>query len=98
MISQGPGTPSAGLKVDDRGRLFVAGASGGNARVVDTRTGAVLASYTFSTGTSFINDVVLTKRMAWFTDSQNAVLYGLPLGSARQPPGRVRDRPPPPVR
>ncbi len=88
VISQGPGTPSAGLKVDARGRLFVAGASGGDARVVDTRTGAVLASYTFSTGPSFINDVVLTSRMAWFTDSVNAVLYGLPLGRHGALPAR----------
>jgi sugar lactone lactonase YvrE len=80
VISQGPGTPSAGLKVDQRGRLFVAGATGGDARVLDTRTGAVLASYRFATGASFVNDVTLTRRMAWFTDSANPVLYGLPLG------------------
>lgn len=80
VISQGPGTPSVGLKVDHRGRLFVAGGAAGDARVVDTRTGKVLASYQFATGPAFINDVVLTKKMAWFTDSQNPVLYGLPLG------------------
>lgn len=80
VISQGPGTPSAGLKVDHRGRLFVAGAVAGDARVVDTRTGRVLASYQLATGTAFVNDVVLTRTMAWFTDSQNPVLYGLPLG------------------
>jgi len=81
VISQGPGTPSVGLKVDQRGRLFVAGGPAGDARVVDTRTGAVLASYQLAiTGPSFVNDVVLTRRMAWFTDSQNPVLYGLPLG------------------
>jgi len=80
VISEGPGTPSVGLKVDQRGRLFVAGGPAGDARVVDTRTGRVLASYQLATGASFVNDVVLTRRMAWFTDSQNPVLYGLPLG------------------
>src|SRR4051812_7434776 len=33
VISQGPGTPSLGLKLDGRGRLFVAGGAGGDARV-----------------------------------------------------------------
>ncbi|WP_433165973.1 hypothetical protein [Kribbella sp. CA-247076] len=33
MISQGPGTGSLGMKVDRKGRLFVAGAAGGNGRV-----------------------------------------------------------------
>lgn len=86
VISQGPGTPSVGLKVDHRGRLFVAGGTAGDARVVDARTGKVLASYQLATGASFVNDVVLTKRMAWFTDSQNPVLYGLPLGKSGKLP------------
>ncbi len=80
VISQGPGTPSVGLKIDSRSRLFVAGGSAGNARVVDVRSGAILKSYQFATGTSFINDVALVRRTAWFTDSANPVLYGLPLG------------------
>jgi sugar lactone lactonase YvrE len=80
IISVGPGTPSVGLKLDDRGRLFVAGGAAGDARVVDARTGAVLASYSFAAAPTFVNDVVLTPDAAWFTDSQNAVLYGLPLG------------------
>jgi sugar lactone lactonase YvrE len=81
VISDGPGTQSVGLKLDHRGRLFVAGGGAGNARVVDVRSGKVLASYAFATAPTFVNDVVLTPDAAWFTDSQNAVLYGLPLGS-----------------
>lgn len=80
VISEGPGTPSVGLKIDDRGRLFVAGGAAGEARVISARTGQVLATYEFTAEASFINDVVLTRRMAWFTDSANPVLYGLPLG------------------
>jgi len=80
VISQGPGTPSVGLKIDHRNRLFVAGGPAGNSRVVDVRTGAILKSYQFTTGASFINDVALVRRTAWFTDSSNPVLYGLPLG------------------
>lgn len=80
VISQGPGTPSVGLKIDNRHRLFVAGGPAGNGRVVDVRTGAILKSYQFTTGAGFVNDVALVRKTAWFTDSSNPVLYGLPLG------------------
>ena len=76
MISQGPGTGSLGMKVDRFGRLFVAGAAGGNGRVIDTRTGKVLASFTFTNATpTFVNDVILAKDGAYFTDSQQPVFY-----------------------
>ncbi|MGC4942327.1 superoxide dismutase [Kribbella sp. DT2] len=81
VLSQGPGTASLGMKVDDRGRLFVAGAAGGNGRVIDTRTGKVLASYTFTTATpTFVNDVILGRDAAYFTDSRQPVLYKVPIG------------------
>ncbi|UUU20855.1 SMP-30/gluconolactonase/LRE family protein [Streptomyces sp. DSM 40750] len=80
IISAGPGTPSVGLKLDDRGRLFVA-ARGQGARVVDARTGGIIASYTLTTKTpTFANDVFLTPSAAWFTDSFQPALYALPLG------------------
>jgi sugar lactone lactonase YvrE len=80
VISQGPGTPSVGLKIDHRGRLFVAGGTGGDARVVNAFTGEVLASYKFTTADAFINDVVLTRNAAWFTNTRSAFLYKVPLG------------------
>jgi sugar lactone lactonase YvrE len=86
IISPGPGTPSLGMKLDARGRLFVAGGSGGNARVIDGFTGAVLASYPLQTVPSFINDVVLTRDAAYFTDSLNPVLFRVPLGRRGQLP------------
>jgi sugar lactone lactonase YvrE len=81
VISQGPGTPSTGLKVD-HDRLFVSGGSGGDARVIDLRSGKVLKSYTLvPAGTpSFINDVILTDDAAWFTDSLDNAVYRIPLG------------------
>ncbi|MGH3348573.1 MAG: superoxide dismutase, partial [Nocardioides sp.] len=82
VVSQGPGSPSVGLKSDRRGRLFVAGGPAGDGRVVSTHGGAVLASYQFTTGASFVNDVVLTRSAAWFTDSFNAQLYAVPLSAA----------------
>ncbi|MGH3343546.1 MAG: superoxide dismutase [Carbonactinosporaceae bacterium] len=82
IISEGPGTPSVGMKADGRGRLFVAGGGQGDARVVDTGTGDVLSSYQLASGSTFVNDVVLTDDAAWFTDSLHPVLYKLPLGRA----------------
>ncbi|GAA1813035.1 hypothetical protein GCM10009682_37760 [Luedemannella flava] len=87
VISQGPGpgNPTVGIKVDQRGRLFAAGGGAGSARVVDTRSGAILVSYQLVTpvpgaNNTFINDVVLTPDAAYFTDSRSAVLFRLPLG------------------
>ena len=86
VISEGPGTPSVGMKVDRRGRLYIAGGPAGTARVVDTRSGDVLADVPLTTGTSFINDVVLTRRSAWFTDSSQPQLYRLTTGGRRATP------------
>ncbi len=79
VLAKGPGTPSLGMKVDSRKRLWVAGGVGGDARVYDTRSGALLATFQFATADTFVNDVVLTERSAWFTDSRKAVLYEVPL-------------------
>jgi sugar lactone lactonase YvrE len=87
VISQGPGpgNPSVGLKVDQRGRLFVSGGGAGSARVVSVHSGAILASYQFvvpipGANNTFINDVVLTPDGAYYTDSRSPVLFHLPLG------------------
>jgi hypothetical protein len=79
VISKGPGTNSLGLKLDGN-RLFVSGGAGGDARVVDVRTGKILKSYKLQTVPSFINDVILTHDAAWFTDSTNPVLFKVPFG------------------
>jgi sugar lactone lactonase YvrE len=82
LVSQGlgPGNPSVGLKVD-KGLLYVAGGGTGTGRVISTRTGAILANYSFTEASvenpSFVNDVVLTKDHAWFTDSLKPQLYGV---------------------
>ena len=89
VISQGPGTPSLGMKIDRRGRLFVAGGTGGDARVIDARSGRVLRSYPLHAAPSFVNDVTLTGGAAWFTDSTNPVLYKLPLGRHRELPAEA---------
>jgi sugar lactone lactonase YvrE len=89
VISKGPGTPSLGLETDGRGRLFVAGGNAGDARVIDLRTGKVLKSYRLATGTSFVNDVIIVGRAAYFTDSSNPVLYKLDLGRRGRLPAKA---------
>jgi sugar lactone lactonase YvrE len=84
LVQPEAGRAAIGLKVD-RGRLFVAGGPTGNGYVYDARTGALVRTYALSTGGSFINDVVVTKKAAWFTDSQKPVLYRVPLGPAGRP-------------
>ncbi len=81
VISPGtPGTLAIGLKIDRSDRLWVAGGPGGNARVIDARSGAVKKTYSFTTASSFVNDVVLDRKAAYFTDSRQAQLYVVPFG------------------
>ncbi|GIE00018.1 hypothetical protein Adu01nite_13680 [Paractinoplanes durhamensis] len=79
IIYTGPGTPTNGLEIDGRGRAFLSGNTGGDIRVVSIHTGRLLASYQVTAaGSSFLNDVVLTRDAAWFTDSFSATLHRLP--------------------
>ena len=85
LVQPQAGRIAVGMK-EDRGRLFVAGGRNGNAFVYDAKSGRNLATYQFVTsGDSFINDVVVTKNAAWFTDSFKPVLYRVPLGSGGRP-------------
>ena len=81
----GPAAPSVGLKIDNRGRIFVSGGPSGSGRVIDVRTGDIIQTYQFAAAPTFINDVVLTRTVAWFTDSQQAQLYGVPRGPGGTP-------------
>ncbi|MGI5524243.1 SMP-30/gluconolactonase/LRE family protein [Micromonospora sp. CA-259024] len=86
LIPGNPGTDKAGLKLDQQGRLWTADFSGGGASVYDAGTGAKLAHYQFTDEPgSFVNDLVITKRAVYFTDSARQVLYVVPLG----PGGRL---------
>ena len=73
------GRAAIGVAVDNRNRLFVAGGGTGRAFVYDARTGADVAQYTLAAG--FINDVVVTRDGAYFTNSNRAELYRIPIGS-----------------
>ena len=75
------GTAATGIELDQHNRLFVAGAGTGKGYVYNAKTGAPIRTYNFATppGT-FINDVVVTHDAAYFTDSQKAMLYKVPIG------------------
>jgi sugar lactone lactonase YvrE len=74
------GGPFTGMKVDQRDRLWVAGGPTGAGHVFDATTGEELATFSFATGTTFINDVVVTRRAAYFTDSFRPAVYRVPIG------------------
>ena len=64
------GRPAVGLKYDARSHLlFVAGGPSGKAFIYNGQTGANVADVQLSTAASFINDVVITQRAVYFTNS-----------------------------
>lgn len=77
------GAVAVGLGFDARANaLYVSGGPTGLARVYDAGSGALLAEYQLGTlGATFINDVVVTREAAYFTDSFAPVFYRVPLGA-----------------
>jgi sugar lactone lactonase YvrE len=85
------GRIAVGLAVDKRSNaIFVAGGGPflgpipGSAYVYDAETGAQLAEYPLDG--LFVNDVVVTRDAAYFTDSARPVLYRVPLGARGELP------------
>jgi hypothetical protein len=77
---EGDDRAATGLKVDRYGRLFVSGADSKYIRVYNARTGGQLRDYFAGDDAGFINDVIVTKRGAYLTDSNNPWLYFIPFG------------------
>jgi sugar lactone lactonase YvrE len=79
VVPGGPGRAAIGLKLDRRNRLFVAGGMTGKAFVYDARSGAELGNLQLAVpgAESFVNDVALTRRAAYFTDSRRSALYAV---------------------
>jgi sugar lactone lactonase YvrE len=95
LVEGREGRAAIGIKVDRRNRLFVAGGPTGMAFVYDARTGEDLASYQLTpegTAATFVNDVAVTHKAAYFTDSLNQQLYVVPFGRKGRLPdqGKVR--------
>lgn len=88
LLTDAPaGRMAAGMKLDRRsGLLYVAGAFTGQAYVYDGATGATVAAYQFGVaGQSVINDVIVTREGAWFTDSVAPKLYFVPISPTGAP-------------
>ena len=87
LVDAPEGQMAVGLKADDAsGLLFVAGGFSGQGYVFDAATGEAVATYQFGApGESLINDVAITQDGAWFTDSQLARLYLVPISPTGLP-------------
>ncbi|HEU5099732.1 MAG TPA: hypothetical protein VFU22_11965 [Roseiflexaceae bacterium] len=80
------GRVAVGLSFDARTNyIFVAGGPTGKAYVYDANTGQLVQEYTLTAPGTFVNDVIVTRDAAYFTDSFQAVYYRIPLG----PGGRL---------
>ncbi len=95
LVPGRPGGAALGMKVDRRNRLFVAGGGTGTASVYNARNGRLLRRYTLTTTTppTFVNDVTVTRRAAYFTDSAKQQLYVLDLGRRGKLPTASRTLP-----
>ena len=82
LVDPFPGRSAVGVEFDRRhDRLFVAGGGTGKGFVYDADDGALIKEYQLTTASPrFINDVVVTRRGAFFTDSNNQQLYKIPIG------------------
>ena len=87
FIDAPEGRNALGMVFDRRHNLlFVAGGATGQGYIYDTRSRKTVASYQFGVAeASLINDVTLTDRGAWFTDSAKPQLYFVPLSKKGKP-------------
>jgi hypothetical protein len=80
LVPPHPGRNHIGLKIDTRfDRIFVAGGPSHGIYVYDSKTGEDIKAFALPDA-GFINDVVLTRRAAYFTDSMVPELYRVPIG------------------
>ena len=81
------GRPALGMKHDPRTNLlFVAGGASGTGSVYDASSGAQLGFYNFQLQPpTFVNDVIVTRDAAYFTDSAVPFLYRVALGPRGEP-------------
>jgi sugar lactone lactonase YvrE len=80
LIPGGSGRTATGIELDPQNRLWVAGAGTGDAYVFSTKTGSLIRTYDFASSDTFVNDVVVTPKAAYFTDSRKALLFKVPIG------------------
>jgi WD40 repeat protein len=78
VVDAPAGRTAVGIEQDRQGRFWVSGGGTGDVYVYD-ENGEPLATYDFASSNTFINDVVVTRDAAWFTDSRQPVLYRIPI-------------------
>ncbi len=91
LVEGQAGRMAIGLKHDKRSNhIYVAGGPTGKVFVYDAHTGGDIAVLQATDDpTTFVNDVVVTRRAAYFTDSYRPVLYRLPLRANGQIAGAI---------
>ena len=88
LLADGEGRTTVGLSFDQRTNyIFAAGGPDSSAYVFDADSGELVRTYTFD-GAGFVNDVIVTRQAAYFTDSFSPMLYRVELG----PGGRLLDQ------
>ena len=87
LVQGAPGRVAVGLSFDARTNyIFAAGGGTGKGYVYDADTGALVQEYTFTLSpTTFVNDVIVTRDAAYFTDSRQPQIYRVPLGPGGEP-------------
>ena len=87
LVPSVPGRSLRGMQVDRRtGLLWTTGSEGATGVVlaVNARTGAVVRRFEVP-GAGFLNDLVVTRRTVWVTDSNVDRLTAVPLGRHGRP-------------
>jgi sugar lactone lactonase YvrE len=80
VVDAPEGRTATGLELDRWGRLWVSGGATGQAYVYGPDGEPVETFQLAPEGQpAFINDVVITRDAAWFTDSRDDVLYRVPI-------------------
>jgi hypothetical protein len=80
LVPPHPGRNHTGLKVDRRNDLlFVSGGGSKGIYVYDSETGEDVAAFELPDA-GFVNDVILTRKAAYFTDSLVQQLYRVEIG------------------
>jgi hypothetical protein len=91
LVPAQEGRAAIGMKYDERtGLLFVAGGPTGFAYVYNGETGENVAEIQLTTGDRFINDVIVTKDAAYFTNSAQPVMYRVALEENGELPAMPR--------
>ena len=93
VVPGSAGVSATGIELDKFNRLFVAGGGTGSAYVYDAGSGDLIRSYQLASAPTFINDVVVTRDAAYFTDSSNPVLYRIPIAGGGRTRRGAEDRP-----